>query len=492
MQNRTAYSTKQIVHLIISLFLMFGFGLICPTWGNVTRQGVQAIGIFLGGIWMIANRFGMVVPSLLIMFAMILTGYTNGTDIITSTLGSATVWQLIIIFVVLFALTESGADAVLARWMISRKSLNGHPMLFSCVFMIAATVLGALASALGAYMFSIAMIDSIAETVGYDNKSQWKKAMYTGAIVTASVGGGILPFKGMALMIYNLMAAGLTEAGLQVDQVSYMVAAIVSGLFIAILMGVSIGTLFRADFSKLKNADVATICANGGTRFNRRQGVTMFLFVVGVAYSIVLIWLPATVPYYDIIVNIGQGFWFVFITILLFLIHVDGAPLLDVDRAMGKAVNWGIVMCVCAFTAIGGMVSNEALGIRGWLADLMNMLFGNMPFPLFVVVLVLLTLICTNVFSNTATAVIIGTVVGPLLIQYGLDLGVNISCVIPGIVMSALCAFLTMAAGGSAPLYLGTDCMQENPKWVFSYGLLVFPIVTVASSLAYILCAYIL
>ncbi|MBQ7860538.1 MAG: hypothetical protein IJ347_10500 [Faecalibacterium sp.] len=491
MNRSQTYTPKKLMHLGISLFMMFIFGMICPTWGTVTRMGVQAIGIFLGGVWMIAQGFGMVAPSLLIMISIVLTGFTTGKDIIASTLGSDTVWQLIIIFVVLFALTESGADAVLARWMISRKSLNGRPVLFTVVFMAAVTVLGALASALGAYMFSIAMINSIADTVGYDNSSQWKKAMYTGAIVTASVGGGILPFKGMAMMIFNLLQGGLVEAGVQVDQVSYMIAAMVSGLLIAVGMGVSVGTLFKADFAKLKEADVASITAAGGTTFNKRQVWTLVLFLIGVAYSIVMIWLPKSVPGYAIINGIGQGFWFVLMAILMFFIHIDGEPLLNLDRAMGKAVNWGIVLAVCAFTALGMMVSNPELGVRDWLASLMNSLFGNMPFPLFVIVLVLLTLLCTNVFSNTATAVIIGTVVGPLLINYGLG-GVNVSCVIPGIVMSALCAFLTMGAGGSAPMFLATDCMQEKPNWILTWGLLVFPIVTVASSAEYILCAYIL
>ena len=122
----------------------------------------------------------------------------------------------------------------------------------------------------------------------------------------------------------------------------------------------------------------------------------------------------------------------------------------------------------------------------------MNHVFGNMPFPLFVVILVAATLLCTNVFSNTATAVIIGTVVGPFLIKYATTIGINPSCLIPAIVTSALCAFLTMAAGGSAPLYLGSDCMKDDPKWAWSYGLLIFPIVTITSSLAYILCAYLL
>lgn len=492
MANDNTYTPKKFVHLGISLFFLFVFGWICPEWGEITRQGVQAISIFIGGIWMIATGFGMAVPSLLIMFAMIMTGYNTGDGIITNVLGSSTVWQLIIIFVVLYGLTESKADTVLARWMISRKVFNGKPALFTCVFFLAATTMGAVASALGAYLFSIAMVDSLAKTLGYDNKSQWKKAMYTGSIVCASVGGGILPFKGMALMIFNLISAGLIDAGIQIDQVSYMASAALAGILIAIVFGLSIGTIFRADMSLIKNADVATICAQGSTRFNKRQATTIGLFFLGIAYSIVLIWLPKDIPGYDVISGIGQGFWFAFIAILYYLIHIDGEPLLDVDRAMGKAVHWGIVLAVCAFTSIGGMVADESLGVRGWLGDILNLVFGGMPFPLFVILLVLITLALTNVFSNTATAVIIGTVIGPLLIAYGLNDGVNVSCIIPAIVMSALCAFLTMAAGGSAPLYLGTECMREKPRWVVTWGLLVFPIVAVASSASYILCAYLL
>lgn len=491
-QKSHAYTKKQLIHLSISFFFIFIFGSFCPTWGGITRLGVQAIGIFIGGIWLIANQFGMVVPSFITMFAMLLTGFTDGTAIIQSTLGSPTVWQLIIIFVLLFALTESGADSVLARWMISRKVLNGRPILFTCVFMIAVTILGSLASALGAYLFSAAMVDSIAKSVGYDNQSQWKKAMATGALIASSVGGGILPFKGMAMMIYNLMAPGLLEAGIEIDQVSYLLAAAVSGLFVSVSFGLCLKPFFRVDFSKMRDADVASICAQGGTRFNERQAVIFLIFMVGIAYSIVMIWLPKSFPGYDIINGIGQGFWFVLMLILLAFIHIDKEPLLDVERAMGKAINWGIVMSVCSFTAIGSMISNEELGIRGWLGDIMNSIFGNMPFPLFVILLVAVTLLCTNVFSNTATAVIIGTVVGPFLIKYANTIGINPSCLIPAIVMSALCAFLTMAAGGSAPLYLGSDCMKDDPKWVWSYGLLIFPIVTITSSVAYILCAYLL
>lgn len=178
--------------------------------------------------------------------------------------------------------------------------------------------------------------------------------------------------------------------------------------------------------------------------------------------------------------------------VLLDIIHIDGSSLLGIEKSMSSAVNWGVVLGVCAFTSIGGMIADETIGIRAWLGAFVSMVLGDVSFPLFVGILVFVTLFLTNLFSNVATAVIVGTLSGPFLIQYGLSLNVNISCVIPGIVMPALCAFLTMAAGGSAPLFLSTDCMKNDPKWIWKYRLILFPLVSLPTAAACLFCAYVL
>ena len=486
------YTGKRLIYLLIGVFLMFAAGWFFPPWGGIERQGIQAITIFLGCIWLIGNGFGMTLSCLLLMFAMLLTGYLTGDELVARTLGTGNVWQLIMVFVLLYGLSQSGADQVLARWLVSRKSLNGRPVLFSCMFMLAVTILGALASALGSFLFCITLVNSIGETVGYEDDSQWKRAMVTGVVIMSSLGGGILPFKGLALLIYNLLATGVMEAGLHIDPISYMISAGCSGVFVSIAYGLSLKPLYRVDLSKLKNADVASICAAGGTRFNKRQLAAFGFFILGILYSIVLIWLPESVPGYAAVSSIGQGFWFGFIVCLMGIIPIDGAPLLDGEKAFKESVNWGVVLSVCAFTAMGGMISDENLGIRDWMSGIIEIVCQDMPFPLFVFVLVLVTLVLTNFFSNTALAVIVGAMMGPFIIDYGIVLGINTSCVIPAIVMSALCAYLTMAGGGSAPLYLSLDCMRKKPKWVWTYGLLAIPVVTAVSSVSYILCAYIL
>ncbi len=489
---KKTYTKKQLVNLFIGLFFMFVAGWFCPTWGGITRQGVQAIIMFLGCIWLVGNGFGLTMPCLLLMFAMLLTGYMTGDELVASTLGTANVWQLIMVFVLLYALSKSEADQVLARWLISRKSLNGRPVLFSCVFMLAVTLMAALASALGSFLFCIALVDSIGKTVGYENDSQWKRAMVTGVVIMSSLGGGILPFKGLALLIYNLMASGVMEAGLHIDPISYMISAGLSGILVSIAYGLSLKPLFRVDFSKLQNADIAKICSQGSTRFNKRQVAAFGFFILGILYSVVQVWIPETMPGYEVFTSIGQGFWFGFMVCLMGFIHIDGAPLLDGEKAFKESVNWSVVLSVCAFTAMGGMIADENLGIRGWMSGVIEVVCKDMPFPLFVFALVTVTLVLTNFFSNTALAVIVGAMMGPFIIDYGIILGINTSCVIPAIVMSALCAYLTMAGGGSAPLYLSLDCIREKPRWVWTYGLLAVPVVTVVSSAAYIFCAYVL
>jgi di/tricarboxylate transporter len=485
-------SNISVIHLMISLFFMFIFGRICPTWSTVTRMGVQGISILIGAIWLISNRFGLVFTSFVGMFAVVASGYLTGNAILATTLGSDVVFQLILVFVFVYAISETGADAVLARWMISRKSLNGKPVLFSVVFMISITLLAAIVSSLGAFMFSVAMINSIAKATGYEEKSQWKKTMMTGAICTSSIGGAILPFKGLSLLIFNMFTVGIKASGIQINQVAYMGSALIAGLLFSLAFGLSVGPLFRVDFAKLREADVAAITREGGTKMNKAQVIVMLSFFVGFLYSIAMIWVPKTSPNYPMLAGVGQGFWFMIILVGLSLIHIDGKPIINIDQIIGKAVNWGIVFAVCLFTVVGMMIADKTVGIQSWLGNILAGVFGNMSFPVFMITLVLATILLTNFFSNTATAVIIGTLTAPFILQYATSAGINPNAVIPAVVMSASCAYLTMGAGGSSPLYLGLDCMKGENKWVWTYGLIALILEVGTTTGAFILCSYIM
>ena len=58
--------------------------------------------------------------------------------------------------------------------------------------------------------------------------------------------------------------------------------------------------------------------------------------------------------------------------VIFFLLREDGKPLLNEEQTFRSSISWGIVLAVCIFNVIGGMLANPELGVRGWLNALME------------------------------------------------------------------------------------------------------------------------
>lgn len=79
---------KRIINLIIGVLLLFIVGVAVPTWGPVTRLGVQAISIFIGLVYLAVTGFSFVFAGTIAMFAMQLTGFFTGSSIIAQSWGA--------------------------------------------------------------------------------------------------------------------------------------------------------------------------------------------------------------------------------------------------------------------------------------------------------------------------------------------------------------------------------------------------------------------
>ena len=108
--------------------------------------------------------------------------------------------------------------------------------------------------------------------------------------------------------------------------------------------------------------------------------------------------------------------------VIFFLLREDGKPLLNEEQTFRSSISWGIVLAVCIFNVIGGMLANPELGVRGWLNALMEPIFTGLPFPVFMLLICFVSTICTNVFANAAVGLIVGTLTMPFAITYGLSL----------------------------------------------------------------------
>ena len=457
-QTYTAY----IVKLLVGLFFIFVFGRVCPPWGGITQTGIQAIGIFFGLIFLLSNsEFGLILPSLLGFLAVLLTDAYTPSSLMAATFGNSTVVQTII---------STGAGEFISKWLLTRKVLRGKPYLFCFVFFFAAWVMGAFAK-IGGIVFVLALLDSLIDNLGYEKEGSFNRWMSLGSFVSACIGMALIPFQGLPLVIFGAILSAMAQSGIVLNYAVYMLSIIAFSMAFIVLFALTMKAC-RVDADKLRAFDVSRISGEQGgkLRMTRKQVLACLMFLFAIAYSVVMAFLPADSPLGQALSTFDQCTWFILALAIFFLLREDGKPLLNEEQTFRSSISWGIVLAVCIFNVIGGMLANPELGVRGWLNALMEPIFTGLPFPVFMLLICFVSTICTNVFANAAVGLIVGTLTMPFAITYGDTIGINVTVYGAAVTMSAMFSFMTMASAGYVPLFLTRPCIQKNQKFLWGVG----------------------
>ena len=466
-QTYTAY----IVKLLVGLFFIFVFGRVCPPWGGITQTGIQAIGIFFGLIFLLSNsEFGLILPSLLGFLAVLLTDAYTPSSLMAATFGNSTVVQIIFAYVLCQTIISTGAGEFISKWLLTRKVLRGKPYLFCFVFFFAAWVMGAFAK-IGGIVFVLALLDSLIDNLGYEKEGSFNRWMSLGSFVSACIGMALIPFQGLPLVIFGAILSAMAQSGIVLNYAVYMLSIIVFSMAFIVLFALTMKAC-RVDADKLRAFDVSRISGEQGgkLRMTRKQVLACLIFLFAIAYSVVMAFLPADSPLGQALSTFDQCTWFILALVIFFLLREDGKPLLNEEQTFRSSISWGIVLAVCIFNVIGGMLANPELGVRGWLNALMEPIFTGLPFPVFMLLICFVSTICTNVFANAAVGLIVGTLTMPFAITYGDTIGINVTVYGAAVTMSAMFSFMTMASAGYVPLFLTRPCIQKNQKFLGGVG----------------------
>lgn len=215
-KKANGYSGKKLIYLAVGLFFMFVFGIVCPAWSTVTGTGVKMLGVFLGWIVMMISGFGLMVPSLLAMFAMLLTGFYTPAAVMASGFGSSVALLCMFGMLLIYAFRNTKGDEVLIRYLISRPFLSGHPIRFLLVFNLAIALLSVFMD-VGGMLLGFAFVNAVADVVGYEEDTHWKRYMMTSVLILSQCATNVLPSKGGSLLTLGSFSGALTEAGYTLD-----------------------------------------------------------------------------------------------------------------------------------------------------------------------------------------------------------------------------------------------------------------------------------
>ena len=488
--EKKSISPVRAILTAVGLILMFLGGKIVPTWGPMTELGVAMVCAFVGLVILITVTNEQIWPACAALLSIIVWGYMKSADAIFNFVGTTVIVQMIAICVICSGLRETGAGQVIAKKLLTMKAIQGKPLLFSAILLIAFLIADIFLSTFGGLLFSYAVLDSIGDALGYKKNDKYMQAMAVGLYLAAMLGSSILPFSGMVLGITNAFNAAMGTYGYAFNPAIYIICTIPVGIVFMILYTLCIRYVYKADMSKLENLDASQLPSlkEVGDKFTARQIWYIGAFIFGVAYSFVLLFLPKGTPFQVWFSGISQCAWFIFVIVLLSIIRVDGAPLMDCNKHFPRGAMWQSIVTVGVFSMLGGALSSNDLGFKQWLIDVIGPMFSNMSWPVFVLLIVVVCAVVTNFFSNMATGVIVATLTAPFAAEFA-GKGVNVSVIGTAIALSSMFAYLTYAAAGPAPILLGRDGVEN--KFIYGKAIVALPLYIIVATVLFSIFGFI-
>ena len=420
---------KKHIPTIAALLMMFVFGYVCPTWSTVTPVGLKVLGAFIGWLILVIAGKGMVIASCLAFFAFALRGYQTPAELLAAGFGSTGLLQFLYAFLLTGAFTRSGAGEVIVRWALSRKALNGRPMLFMLVWWTAMTILGALTT------------------------------------------GVLIPFQGVPTMSLTVFDKYAEQTGLLVDRGAYVTAVVMSSVLLILCFTFLARRVLRLDVTPLKRLNVADIVEGHTVKLSRKQVIITVIMLVSYLYPVFLMPLDKASAAYTLLNGrIGQTMFMGLAVAALALIGEKGEPYYDLEKNIGSDVMWGAIAAYALVTVAAGAVASDAAGIKDWLLLILTDAVSSMPLALVILFFALVSTFLTQVFSNMATIIIVSSIIAPMMTIFAAK-GFNVSVIPAFILQGGMSAIATAGGSGFAAMMLAQPSFKgDGAAWALKKG----------------------
>lgn len=460
-------STMYYIHSVIGLIIMFGFGLIEP-FHPVTPLGMNVLGIFLGLIYL-WSFVEILWPSLLGMLALGIVGYAPMPVILRKSFGDV-VPVLVFFAMVLFgAIQHYGVTKYISRWFLTRKLINGRPVMFSFIFMYTTYVIAALsANVLPALLFMWATLYGVLQDVGYKKGDRYTAVMVVGTLFAAISGQAAKPFTGSALMI---VSAFEKVSKMQIDYLSYMTFGFITSSLAVAIYALLIKFVFKPDMSKIANINTERFEQDKLPPMDARQKIFFGCLFGYLGLVLLPSILPKSIGLVKFLSNMGP--WGIVITFVaaLSLFRINGKPIMDFKEIAGKYVVWDVYFLIAMSGIISDALTENATGIKPFLTEMLNPLLGGKSPMVFTAIVVAFSMVITQAANNA----VMGVLLSPIVFAFAQQSGASPLAVATLMTFGLHVAILSPAASPYAAI-LFANKEWVDPKDVIKYGTTVFVI----------------
>lgn len=484
MQKKTGKSQNKKVPVyyagiaVMVLFLFVLPGVVKPWAPMITENGVTVVCTFIGCVAGILMTTDLMIPAMLSMCSLVCYGVFEPSGIIAAYMGSSIVWQVIVLFALCYVIVRDSTGETIANIILTRKFVQGRPMLIIMVLMFAFAIAAIFLGVWGCLIIGFPLLRDICKQVNLDINDKFARLIYLGCYISMCTGGNIMGTMNASNVALNEYF--ITANNVQIQSWEFSLYALLFQLVFIIVYPFCIKFVFRCDMSALANADLRETLEGKSLSFTRKQVVPLIAFLLIGIYTFCSGFLPESVTLFATLKGMGGVLFATLVLAILAVVHVDGEQIFNPAVAFKEGINWPIVMAIASLATIGGQLVSDDYGVKAWLVEILGNSFTKMNPVMCIIVAITLTIALTNFFSNTATqfvmSALIASLCGPLAAA-----GYHIGVLPAAIGTTAQVAFLTYASSGQASLLLSERNITN--KFVWTQGIVVLVIWIVTTSL---------
>lgn len=465
--------TKKILCCIFSTLAVLFFRFL-PAPSGMTPSGMQVLGVFLGTVILWLSE-SISWPSLLCLAGLSLVPEMKMTAILTSSFGSTIFAFLLFTFLCTYALGQTSFIKRCAVRLITNKlASKGAWWLITC-YCLSVLLIGMIMSPSVLFVIFMPIYETICQELKLEKSDKLANSLALGTLYCCAISCGMTPIS----HAFPVMAMDFCQqmAGRTISYGSYMAAAIPVGLICFAAMLLMFRFILRPDTTRLKNLDLSKLKAEISPLQVRE------IWIIGIFAAVVAAWLipelmKGILPgIYSFFKDRGTAFPPMIGALMLFMLSVDGKPLLDFRDAMAHGVQWGSLIMAAAALAIGSALTHPDIALTNWLSGAIKPLLSGMA-PLMIVLLFMVwTFLMTNACSNMVTTTVVCALAIPVALASSGQ--IHPAAVAAMIGMGASYAFILPPAHPNVALAAGSG--WTNTSQLLCCGLVLMAVAIAAT-----------
>lgn len=460
------HDVKYYVHSLIGVLLMFGVGFLPPI-APLTPMGMQILGVFFGTIYL-WSMVDNIWPSVLGLIALGLTDYCTIPEAIAKGMSSPILWQIMLMLIIAGGISETQFTSAVINWLLHKKFVQGRPWVISGIFLFATYFLVVLVN-IPAIILMWALLYKMADLVGYKKGDKYMTTMVIGMFVAFIFGNCIFPFTGIRAA---LCSAYSKLSGAEISYAIYMLVTILVAICSLLLYLAAMKFIFRVDTRKLQGFSVDQLL-DEKIELTLREKISIYGFLIGMVFVALIGIVPKSSALGQILNTLSLSGLFALILVVLSAIHIDGKSVINVQQMASKYLQWGVIFIIVAILPIADAISAEETGINAMIHQLLSPVFAGQSPVTFLILVVIISLVLTNIGSNVG----MGMLILPIVVQVAPMIGANTTILALLLIYLVNIAFVLPGASPLAALLYGNDWIK--PTDIYRYGIFALVITAV-------------